>query len=482
MYLPKTNLSPILIGLLFMVFVSCKDDQESLPTIELGKSIPGCTNPLSDSYNPDATTNDESCAPTDCAKCDHFIAGDDFRFNGLTNNVQPGDIICLDATVQYDFPIALDSIYGSESNPVLIVNCGGQATITREKESSYSIRTNNCKYFRLSGTGSNDFEYGIKVDGSHLGVQLDVLSTNFEVDHLEISDIGFAGIMAKTDPTCDEATQRGNFTMTDISIHDNYIHDTSGEGMYIGNSFYVKGMNRDDCGTVYPHDIKNADIYNNRVINAGWEAIQVGCGVENVQIHHNYVSNYGTVDRTFQNNGIQVGEGTGGLLYNNYIEKGPGAGIIMLGLGDNIVFNNIIIEAGSFGVFCDERYSPGPGFSFINNTIINPKSDGIRIYAEKVDLNHIKNNIIINPGSYGELGEDAYVKTLNDEVNIDMKNNHFSLDINTVLFESGSYQLSDESPLIDTGSDATDYGVTFDFNDQDRPLGAGFDIGAYESN
>ncbi len=97
----------------------------------------------------------------------------------------------------------------------------------------------NSKYFRITGSGDSAHRYGIILKGaSTMGLNLGLLSTNFEVDRLEIADIGFAGIMAKTDPKCGKPYGRDKFTMREIKIHDNYIHDTQGEGLYIGNSFY----------------------------------------------------------------------------------------------------------------------------------------------------------------------------------------------------------------------------------------------------
>ncbi|UXP32702.1 right-handed parallel beta-helix repeat-containing protein [Reichenbachiella agarivorans] len=483
--MPNPNLHhtiPVLLLFTLLLSSSCKEDEVRKGAEIITKEILGCTNPLSESYDPKATTNDGSCAATDCSTCNFFISGDVFGFDGVKKGVKPGDIICLDGTVTYKEPLSLSNIVGTADNPVLIINCGGQAVIDMSsKNASYAIRTSGSKYFRISGAGSNDHEYGIVLSNTKsLGISLDGLSSNFEVDHLEIFEIGFAGIMSKTDPSCDAATQRDNFVMQDISIHDNYVHDTGGEGLYIGNSFYEKGRNLTDCGTVFPHDIKGADIYRNKVINAGWEAIQVGCGVEGVKIHDNYIENYGTENETYQNNGLQIGEGTGGLLYNNYIAKGPGNGVIMLGLGDNIMFNNVIVNAGESGVFCDERYTPGDGFSFINNTIINPEENGIVIYAEKVPLNHVINNVIVNPGAYKSEPEKAYIKKLNNDVKIDIAANFFTQDIAAAGFEADGYLLSADSELIDTGEDVSDFGVTFDFIGTDRPSGTGFDPGAYE--
>ena len=110
-----------------------------------------------------------------------------------------------------------------------------------------------------------------------MGLKLDGLSTNFEVDHIEVSNVSFAGIMAKTDPNCDDATIRGNFTMYDVLLHDNYVHDTRGEGFYVGNSFW-DGMER-SCGIRLPHEIKGLKVYNNIVEDTGctFQGWRSGC-------------------------------------------------------------------------------------------------------------------------------------------------------------------------------------------------------------
>ncbi|MBL3658188.1 right-handed parallel beta-helix repeat-containing protein [Fulvivirga sediminis] len=487
----KTNQ---LVSVAFILFISslfsCRSD-DGLPRYQFEKGSPGCTNVLANNYNPEASINDGSCAPTDCSTCDFFISGSVYGFDGDKKGVKPGNVICLDAAVTYEKPISLSNIHGTAANPVIITNCGGQAIVDLPGK-DYAIYIGKSSHFRVTGTGSNDHAFGIKLSNTKTqGISISDLSTNFEVDHMEIHDIGFAGIMAKTDPYCDPATQKGNFTMRDVKFHDNYIHETGGEGMYIGNSFFANGKKTSQCGVVYPHEIKGLEVARNRIINSGWESIQVGCATQGASIHDNHIEHYGRENKGSQNNAIQIGEGTGGLCFNNYIADGPGNGIIVLGLGDNVVFNNVIVSPGQNGIFCDERYTTGSGFSFINNTIVNPKVDGIKIYADKVDMNHIINNIIVNPGAFDQYekdntskkGNDSYIHKLSDKVKIDLRNNYFTRDINSVLFNEGSidFELTADSPLIGVGTDVSEFGINFDFKGNKRPQGTGFEPGAIET-
>ncbi len=150
----------------------------------------------------------------------------------------------------------------------------------------------------------------------------------------------------------------------------------------------------------------------------------------------------------------------------------------MMGLGDNVVFNNLVLNSGAFGIFCDERYTPGNNFVFVNNTIVNSGKDGIRLYSELIAMNTVRNNIIINPANGIYVGK-------NNGVKITESNNYQSADIATVKFVNASadnYVLASGSPAIDQGMNASTYGVSFDYNNGSRPAGAAYDIGALEGN
>ncbi len=418
-----------------------------------------------------------------CKECSYVVPANKRIIDGKQLGLVPGSIICLNSAISYG-TLEFKNILGTKDNPIIITNCGGTANI-KATHKWYAVKTYKSKYFRITG-GSMPGTYGINIQGGVMGLTLEFLSTNFEVDHVEISNVDFAGIMAKTDPNCNDSTIRANFTMYDVFLHDNYIHETGGEGFYVGNSFY-DGMER-ECGKRLPHEIKGLKIFNNIIKNSGWEAIQVGCAIEGTEIYNNSIENYGLANKEYQNNGIQIGSGTGGLVYNNFIKKGYGNGMIIMGTGDNVIYNNIIVDAGSNGIFCDERFTPGEGFKFINNTIINPKQDGIRLYAELVPMNTIVNNIISNPGSYASYTaprspKDAFVYLVNSDVNVEMSNNLFVNTLDKIEFVDpyeDNYRLKPLSEAVDTGKDISEYKIPYDFYNAKRLNGFAYDIGASE--
>lgn len=431
----------------------------------------------------DPTISATATTSTDCG-CTYTVpvSTNTVVVDGQALGIKPGAVICLKGGATYK-NIIFKNIRGSALAPVTIRNCGGTTTINATG-TYYGIKTQSSSFFRI--TGGTGTTYGIIVMGGHHSVTLEYLTTNVEVDHVEVLNSGFSGIMAKTDPTCDNATIRGNFTMKNVFLHDNYVHDTGGEGFYVGHSFWLKGVST-SCGTRYPHALENVKIYNNIIRNSGWESIQVGSTPTGAQVYNNRIENYGVKNTAYQNHGVQFGEGAPGTFYGNYIKGGKGNGLMIIGNAENFIHDNVIIDTGGDGMFIEDR-TTGAGFRVINNTIINPGTNGIRLYSDEVLMNTVLNNIIVNPGSYPTYtyprsGNDAYVYLLNKTMKVQMSNNHFTRDINSMKFVSASafnFALTSVSPAVNKGSSISVYGIQLDHALKPRLAGTAYDIGAYE--
>jgi hypothetical protein len=173
---------------------------------------------------------------------------------------------------------------------------------------------------------------------------------------------------------------------------------------------------------------------------------------------------------------------------SNFIKAGKGHGIIIIGNGKNLVHDNVIINAGIDGIFCDDRVT-GEGFVFTNNTIIRPALNGIRLYADQVNANRIQNNIIIAPGNYYKLvyprkREEAYVYLLSKYVRVTIANNFYSMDINAPRFaaySSDNYSLTSSSSVaLNKGTSISTYSIPVDHARKTRIRGSYVDIGAFE--
>lgn len=396
-------------------------------------------------------------------------------------NVKAGQTICIQ---QGDYSqIRFFNFQGKADSPIVIKNCGGLVRINNSfATGGNGIVFNNSRFMRLSGNGYAQIRYGILIDSTGLGaagISIDNKSADIEINNIEITKTGFSGIMAKTDPSCDSSTWLNNFTMYNLHIHNNFIHDLNGEGLYIGNSFLEQGITRTCNGAplvVYPHLIYGLHVHHNRIIRTWADGLQYACAPD-ADIHDNYIEDAGLSPfAEFQSNGIQCGSGGGGNIYNNIIKGARGAGIISIGhWGGNKIFNNLIINAKG-GIFVDDRAGSlyNNKFDILNNTMINC-GDGIVLYNE-LNENTVANNLLVNPasGRYFFFAQNATAALFNNYTAKSCQELRLKDTLN------GNYRPTATSPLVDAGANLLQRGITKDLDGNRRPIGQGFDIGAYE--
>lgn len=312
-------------------------------------------------------------------------------FDALSKDVQPGDSIYLLAGSRGELQIK--NVTGTPEKPVVIINSGGKVIIQTKKD--FGILFTNSVHFKLTGTGSAD-KYGIEIASSaNHGLVITDFSSYAEADHLEIHHVGYAGVVAKTDPNCSRKDLR-YFVMNNLSFHNNLIHDTSAEGFYIGYSWYPARVYT--CGKdslLYSHPIQGIRIYNNIIQRSGQEAIQVGTGTGDIKIYSNQIEDYGTKNILWQNHGVQIGQGTTGEFFNNTIQNGPGEAISLFGGGNNSVYGNVIINSGASAIYQNDRGAlPGTHYYIRNNTIVSPGSYGIMLVSDHTKGNMVNDNTI----------------------------------------------------------------------------------------
>jgi hypothetical protein len=297
--------------------------------------------------------------------------------NGDNLGVKPGQTICLTAGVY--FQIRFTKISGEPGNPVIIKNCGGLAQIGDDINFGrwYATDIVGCKYIRYTGTGDPSIKYGIKLGRSgDSALKIGGASTNIEIDHLEIANANFAGILAKTDyrgfPPPDASE------MNNLNIHDNYVHDTRGEGMYIGET-KSPGEN-----------MRHLEIWNNVITRTGLDLIQVANAVEDVQVHHNVFYASGLRNVLYQNKGFQIGDNSVGRYYNNFVIGSPSNSMIVLGSGDIEITNNYLSGAGDPAFFIDNRAFTIPGAPVdIHNNYIMEVSESDAFFTVFNEVNPI---------------------------------------------------------------------------------------------
>jgi hypothetical protein len=293
-----------------------------------------------------------------CDQCDYIING--YRTDGIELDIKPGQVICLDASIKYE-NLVISNVKGTAASPVIIRNCGGIAKIISTE--SFGLKFEYCENFKLLGDGTGENNYGIRISTQKgFFLTTEYFTTDFEIAQVEIAgfskngfgdNAGFAGMGIKTSPyqNCDlfRDPTRKAWIMKNISIHDNFVHDTGGEGMYIGHGFY-KGRKEADCAdSTYSHSIHGLRVYNNKILNTGFDGLQVKNADKDCEIYNNVILNYGTLGENGQNEGLFLGEGVTGKVYNNFVNMGTGNGLRFQGMGNNDIFNNVIMNSGRDG-------------------------------------------------------------------------------------------------------------------------------------
>ena len=281
----------------------------------------------------------------DCG-CNHVISPPASRATSLVVDgealgIKRGETICISAGFYNQ--IRFIKITGEPGNPVTIKNCGGIVEIGDAVNFGrwYAVDIGLSKYVRFTGSGVASTRYGIKLGKSGDTALKIGGSTDIEVDHIDIGNANFAGIMAKSDYGGKVPVNAPE--MNNINIHDNYIHDTRGEGMYIGET-RTPGQ-----------DFRHLEIWNNVVTRTGLDLIQVANAIEDVHVHHNVMANGGLRKIFGQNKGLQIGDNSVGQYYNNFIINSASNFMIVMGSGDIDIYNNYLQGAGDPAFFIDNR-------------------------------------------------------------------------------------------------------------------------------
>lgn len=429
-----------------------------------------------------AAPSDSFAQDCDCTFTVSLSAAD-YQWDAAKKGVKPGDKICFASGTRTG--VEFFNIKGTPEKPVILKNmCNGQVTIDAPIAWGNSLSFVNCQYYIVDGSNNPNVQYGIEVRGGQAGINNQQLSSDFEIHHVNVNNTGCSGILAKTDPTCDIKTQRGNFVLRNAIVHDVKISNTGCEGFYFGNSHYDGGKTLVCSGintVVQEHDMVGVQIYNCQLQDIGNDGIQVGSSKQAV-IHHNTVRNVGIKNNLAHQNLIQMGGGThGAVVYNNLCDTGKGYGLYDSG-GGGTYYNNIVVNSLLGAVNLQDvapDFAP-TGFRIFNNTFINCNDFGVLMYSENPDPTQYFNNIVVgqNQANY------KYVNYNNPSKNKWVEGNNIrTQDITTVKFANAAgkdYHLLVGAPGIDGGKDVTSFGVTFDADGKARPKGTAFDIGAYE--
>ncbi len=421
-------------------------------------------------------------AAQDC-QCDHTIPLGQDGATGADLGVQPGDVVCVEAG-ERPF-LTIDDFTGTESAPITIINCGGQVRIANS-DRGYGIRINGSSFFHLTGTGDPEIRFGFDVSASRTGpdyagsgVPVGSLSTDYELDHLEIHHTGFAGFVLKTESRCDGSANLGNFVQRNTRVHHTYVHDTGGEAFYVGSTGY--GGRDFDCDgqtvTLFPHEHHGVWLHDNRIEDTGWDGLQVGVTPTDCEVYRNAIIGVGRdAPDPVQTRGIQIGGASACAIYDNYLADGPTIGIFVQGAGDTVVQNNVVVDFAEDGIYANDQQNDaiaGASYVFLHNTVVRAGDTAVSIFGGLTSGNAIINNLLVASGG-APLG-------VGHDVDAQQQGN---LELTTVAeagFEDPSaldFHLQVDSVARDQGVVVPGFTVALDRDGVERDDAP--DVGAYE--
>jgi hypothetical protein len=264
--------------------------------------------------------------------------------------------------------------------PLVITNSGGQVQVGGQA-ANYVMSVGGGKNWILTGrfdpiskTGDEHFRghvegayahsqgsYGFLIDDGFSKTGLSGLAvgggaSDFELDCFEVARAEFAGIVAKTD-------NDGAATMRNVKVHDLYVHDTGSEGIYFGST------------QAQPqHSFENLQIYDNRFLRTGTEALQVGQQGDGCEIHHNVLGpgavRWRSAFAMYQDGNVQYGQryGSGSFHHN-----------LVLGTGDLFVEFFPTVVAG-------DAHAAGDTVSFADNYFSDTSSSGVYTHADETGV------------------------------------------------------------------------------------------------
>lgn len=413
----------------------------------------------------------------DC-ECDHELALDVTSADGEALGVAPGDRVCV-AAGERPF-LRLSRFVGTPEAPIVVLNCGGRAVIRNEDRAYALVVEGQSRHLRITGTGDDSVEHGFDVSApdrepyAGVGVWIQGRSSDVEVDHVEVHDTGFAGVMAKTDPGCDDRAEWDGFVMRNVHLHHLWVHDTHGEGFYVGST-QAMGYARTCDGeavTIPAHFLEGVEIDHVLVEDTGWDGAQIGFARSGCSFHDNVVRRVGLEREMYQMQGLQIGAYSACEVRRNVLSDGPAMGVIVLDSADSLFADNVIARFEGSGIYANLRaLVDRASYRFVHNTIVQPGEAAIRVFGDGVEGSAAWNNFVIGMG-------EASISAGAD-VGIEIGDNVFAASLDEAgVVGADDFHLADGSPARGAGRDLTAMGFAFDLDGRARAMPPS--AGAYE--
>ncbi|MFO0554220.1 MAG: right-handed parallel beta-helix repeat-containing protein [Polyangiaceae bacterium] len=230
--------------------------------------------------------------------------------------------------------------------PLVITNSGGQVRVGPNLGANYIWSMGGGSHWILtgrydpeSGTGDEGFQghrcgayagsrdhYGFVSDDAfdftgayiHMGFSVGE-ATDFEVEFVEVTRSGFAGFRF-----LNNTSSAPNKPMANVKLHDTYVHDVAGEGIYLGWT-----------GAPPSNQLPGLQVYNNRFVRTGNEALQIQNLGEGSHVFDNAIIDAGLHWRdnglgAYQDHNSQVQMREGSITVERNVLVGSAAPLLSL--------------------------------------------------------------------------------------------------------------------------------------------------------
>ncbi len=275
--------------------------------------------------------------------------------------------------------------------------------------------------------------------------------------------------------SCNGNAERGIFTgfTDDILIEYNTCSNSVDEhGIYVSNSSDRPIIRYNEC-----YGNNNTGIHINGDLSAGGDGI-----ISDAQIYGNIIRD-NNLAAGINMDGVEDAVIYNNLIYNNHFSQGISMfqidGAIMTH-GAKIYNNTIIVPAdGRWGILL--KNGADVDTEIYNNIIINEHAWRGCIAAESVSQLTSNYNIVNDKLSH--TGDGSTITFAQwQALGLDL-NSQVAGPMNSIFQDmaSNNYALSTNSQAQDIGTNAVNGLVNTDINGTSRPIGNGYDIGAYES-
>lgn len=372
------------------------------------------------------------------------------------------------------------------------------------------------------GRGYYNIEKGIKFDRFAKNVFWEDAfmllngTSDVELFEIEICNTGFTGIASKTDPT-DTNPQfwHGNFEEANFWLHHVHIHDTSGEGVYLGyftpekktvtytgETVTFKNLKGEEVtytkGRQYvrkAHYLTNFRFYRNKFEHTGYDGVQISNAFGEVCYNQLYDCAY--KDESAQASGLSI-QSFSGKCYNNFLLDNHGPSLQVGPIGDIEIYNNVAQSKRGMGVQFlfsyptpEQNPTDAPSGSgvinedlqivFHNNVIATPGTTMNGRNTVQIRGLHVIDNILANNGL---LFTNMTTETIDVWKSQALNNNVFlysdlyqkSIDLKIADYISGDYRVAFDSPLVNAGLGSK---FTFDYRGYKNWYNTAYPVGPY---